>query len=250
MIDLTKRGRVAVLTMAHGKANAMDVEFCEAFVARLAECRAADVAAVIVTGQGKIFSAGVDLLRLVDEGASYVRRFLPALNGFFEALFAFEKPVVAAVIGHAIAGGCILACAADRKLIAQTATIGVPEMLVGVPFPAAPLEILRFAVSPQHLQTLICGGQILQADLAVTHGLADVVVEPVALIRRATTLAEAMAAIPAAAFAATKRQIRDPALQRIREASPRHDPAVIEAWAHPDTLRSIDEYVKRTFKKP
>src|SRR5713226_1552397 len=164
MMQLTKRGRVATLTMAHGKANAMDLEFCADFAARLEECRAADISALVITGQARIFSAGVDLLRVVDGGADYVRAFLPALGRVFDALFSFEKPVVAAINGHAIAGGCILACAADRKIIAHTATIGVPELLVGVPFPAVPIEILRFAVTPHYLQSMIAAGSVLHAD--------------------------------------------------------------------------------------
>jgi enoyl-CoA hydratase len=250
MMQLTKRGRVATLTMAHGKANAMDLEFCVDFMARLEECRAPDISALVITGQGRIFSAGVDLLRVVDGGADYVRAFLPALGGVFDALFSFEKPVVAAINGHAIAGGCILACAADRRFIAHTATIGVPELLVGVPFPAVALEILRFAASPPHLQPLIYGGAALAAEAAVAQGLADAAVEPVALPRRAQSTGEALATIPAKAFTTMKRQLREPTLQRIRDAAPRVDPAVVDAWANPETLRSIREYVERTFKKP
>jgi enoyl-CoA hydratase len=248
-MELKKQGRVAVLMMTHGKANAMDVEFCAELTARLDECRGSDVGALVITGQGKIFSAGVDLLRLMSGGADYVRRFLPALGAVLEAVFGFEKPVIAAINGHAIAGGCILACAADRKIIAHTATIGVPELLVGVPFPAVPLEILRFAVTPHYLQSMITAGTVLNADDAVARGLADVVVEPVAVMRRAMINAEAMAAIPAAAFAMTKRQLREPALQRIRESSARHDPGVIDVWAADGTLRAIAGYVERTFKK-
>src|SRR5207253_4831329 len=103
------------LTMAHGKANAMSTEFCRALTARLAEANSSPARAVIITGQGRMFSAGVDLLRLSEGGAPYVREFLPALNAMFEAVFTCPKPVVAAVNGHAIAGGCVLACAADHR---------------------------------------------------------------------------------------------------------------------------------------
>jgi len=82
------------------------------------------------------------------------------------------------------------------------------------------------------------------------HGLDDVVVEPVAVARRSTMIAETMAAIRADAFAMTKRQLREPSLERIHDAAPRHDPGIIDAWAHPNTLRAIREYVERTFKKP
>ncbi|WP_163451993.1 enoyl-CoA hydratase/isomerase family protein, partial [Escherichia coli] len=86
---------------------------------------------------GKIFSAGVDLLQISDGGLSYVQKFLPALHRMFDTEFDFPKPVVAAVNGHAIAGGCVLASCADKRIAARdVGRIGVTEVLVGVPFPA------------------------------------------------------------------------------------------------------------------
>src|SRR5262249_58457001 len=103
-------------------------------------------------GTGRIFSAGVDLLRLSEGGASYVRKFLPALCAMFAAVFSHAAPVVAAINGHAIAGGCVLACAADRRLVAREGgRIGVAGLLVGGPFPPGPLEIMRGAPAQQFL---------------------------------------------------------------------------------------------------
>src|SRR5262249_43491029 len=152
---LERRGSVALLTLAHGKANALDLELCEAIRVRVEECQASWCRAIVITARGSIFSAGVDLLRVVREGAPYVRRFLPALSRALETTFVGPRPVVAAVNGHAIAGGCILARAADRRLMARGAgRIGVPELLVGVPFPPVPLEIMRFAVPPPQFAQL------------------------------------------------------------------------------------------------
>ena len=70
MIDLTHRGTVTLLRMAHGKANALDLEFCEALTAQLDACeRSPHTRALVITGSGAMFSAGVDLLRVVDGGA-------------------------------------------------------------------------------------------------------------------------------------------------------------------------------------
>jgi enoyl-CoA hydratase len=150
---------IAILTLAHGKANALDIEFCDALARHFAELRKADVKAVVLTGQGKIFSAGVDLKRLSEGGADYVRQFLPALHGLYEAVFFHPKPVVAAVNGHAIAGGCVLACCADRRIMAREAgRIGVTEILVGVPFPALAFEIVRFAAPPRYLPEFTLSG--------------------------------------------------------------------------------------------
>ena len=141
MIAVEDHGDIAVVTLAHGKANTLDIEFCEAIAARFDDLRTAPAKAVVLTGQGRMFSAGVDLLRLSEGGAAYVRRFLPALHRLYSAVFFFPKPVVAAVNGHAIAGGCVLECCADRRIAARDGgRIGVTELLVGVPFPplAAP----------------------------------------------------------------------------------------------------------------
>ena len=113
--------------------------------------RGGDAKAVVLTGQGKIFSAGVDLLRCSDGGADYVRQFLPALHQLYDAVFFHPKPVVAAINGHAMAGGCVLACCADRRIMARDGgRIGVTELLVGVPFPALAFEIMRCATPPHY----------------------------------------------------------------------------------------------------
>jgi enoyl-CoA hydratase len=248
VINSTRRGRVALLRMTHGKANALDLELCEALTAQLNDCAGSDAGALILTGEGRMFSAGVDLVRILSGGAAYVRAFLPSLNRMLAALFSAPKPVVAAVNGHAIAGGCIIACAADYRMMAREAgRIGIPELLVGVPFPVAPLEIMRFA-APQHVQALAYRGLTLSADLALQHGLVDAVVDADRLLDEAVAVAESLAAIPAAAFALTKRQLREPVLQRIA-AGAVMDAAAEDSWASAETLDAIRGYVARTLNR-
>src|SRR5439155_15975164 len=142
--------------------------------------------------------------RVVDEGAPYIRGFLPAMNASFETLFSLLKPVVAAVNGHAIAGGCILAAAADRRLMARDAgRIGIPELLVGVPFPVVPLEIMRFATHTSQLQSLAYRGLTLAAGEALQHGLVDSITDADRLLDEAIAIAESVAALSAEAFALT-----------------------------------------------
>ena len=250
MISKTDRGDVAVLTLEHGKANVFDLEFCGALAHALDDCSRSASKAVVITARGSIFSGGVDLLRLVDGGQSYAEAFLPALGRAFDAAFAFPKPLVAAVNGHAIAGGCILACAADRRLMARgTGRIGVPELLVGVPFPTVALEIMRLAVAPQHLARLVYSGETLVADAAAECGLVDAAVDPEHLLDEALAIAKAMAALPPVAFAITKSQLREPALARIRDGRERVDPAIHQYWTARGTLDTIRGYVQRTLKK-
>lgn len=250
MIDLDRRGSIAVLTLAHGRGNVLDLEMCEALAARIEECRAAWCQAVVVTARGSIFSAGVDLLRIVNEGAPYVRRYLPALSSMLEAMFVYPKPLVAAVNGHAIAGGCMIACTADRRLMARgSGRIGVPELVVGVAFPPLPLEIIRFAVAQPHLAQVIFSGVTADADRAVEYGLVDRAVDAESLASEAIAAAQALAAFPAEAFALTKRQLRAPAIERFRPGQREFDAAVIDSWCAAETLDVIRGYIERTFKK-
>ena len=80
VIDLAYKGHVAILKMHHGKANAMDAALCEGIIKRLEQLRTSPAQAVVFTGQGKIFSAGVDLVRALDGGPDYFRHFLPPLR--------------------------------------------------------------------------------------------------------------------------------------------------------------------------
>jgi enoyl-CoA hydratase/carnithine racemase len=249
MFDLTHRGQVAVLQMTYGKANAMDLEFCRALTAQVHAWMQSPAGALVITGQGKMFSAGVDLPRLVAGGAPYVQDFLPAMNHAFETLFACSKPLVAAVNGHAIAGGCVLACCADYRIMArEPGRIGIPELLVGVPFPVVPLEIVRFATPPQHLQALIYRGLTLPADEALRCGLVDAVVDPDRLLDEAVAVAERLARVPFEAFHLTKRLLREPAIRQMRGGGV-VDALVQDAWAGDVVQSAVRDYVARTLKR-
>ena len=250
MIDIKTDTGIAVLTLSHGKANALDIEFCEALAARFSELRRSAAKAVVVTGQGRIFSAGVDLKRLSEGGADYVRKFLPVLHKLYDAVFYHPKPVVAAINGHAIAGGCVLACCADRRIMArESGRVGVTELLVGVPFPALAFEIVRFAVPSRHLAEFTLSGATYTSDVALQRGWIDEVAEPADLIADAVAVAQELALLSPAAFAQTKAQIRQPVVERLQRSGEATDKAVTDIWAAPDTLRYIRDYVARTLKK-
>ena len=250
MIDSKIVDDVAVLTMTHGKANALDIEFCDALAARFDDLRKADAKAVVLTGRGKIFSAGVDLKRLSAGGAEYTRRFLPTLHRLYEAVFFHPKPVVAAVNGHAIAGGCVLACCADRRLMARDAgRIGVTEILVGVPFPAMAFEVVRFAVPPRYLPEFTLSGATYATDEALRRGWVDEVAEPGELLEDAIAVARELSLLSPAAFAQTKLQIRQPVTERLTKSGQATDKVVTDIWAAPATLDYIRDYVARTLTK-
>lgn len=238
MIERERVDRILTLRLAHGKASAMDVELCEALIRELDAAEKSDAKAVILTGTGSIFSAGVDLFRMTNEGAPYVERFFPALRDSLHALFTFPKPIVAAVNGHAIAGGCLLAAACDYRLM-SAGKIGVPELLVGVPFPAVAIEILKFA-SGRDAQSLVYSGRTISPDEAKLVGLIDEVVAPDFLHTRADLIARELAAIDGRNFAITKKQLRGAAVS---------DSEVVKMWSAPEVHDHIREYLSKTVGK-
>ena len=249
MIIREDSGTIAVLRLAHGKVSALDVDLCQALVRELGEIAASDARALVVTGTGSAFSAGVDLFRVLDGGAAYLRQFLPAMEAFFKTLLTFSKPAIAAINGHAIAGGCIIAAACDYRVMAEgSGRIGVPELAVGVPFPALPFEIVRARVLPTPFRDLVFTGRTVLPSEAIAVGLIDETAPADVLMTRAAHAAEKLAEITPVTFALTKRAFTEPLLERVRAAATL-DRDVFEAWESSVVQSRIRAYLERTVGK-
>ena len=249
MIERRNADGIRTLTLAHGKVSAIDIELGEALVAEFKAAMDPSVKAVIVTGSGSSFSAGVDLFRLIKDGPEYGRRFVPVLDQFLRSTLTFPKPVVAAINGHAIAGGCILAAACDHRIMTEgPGRIGIPELAVGVPFPALPLQIMVARVADGHLRDLVFTGRTVQIDEARTMGLIDEKCPAGMLLDRATEVAQKLVAIPPGAFALTKEAFYSPILDRSRQLSDLNA-RVSEAWLQPHTYDTIRAYLEKTVGK-
>jgi len=238
MLDVEDRSGVTVLRLRHGKVNALDLELLRAITTAMHD--ADPRAAVAITGAGSAFSAGVDLQRIVDGGRSYVQEFLPALSAAFLAVFDHPGPVVAAVNGHAIAGGCVLAAACDLRVMSQ-GTIGFAELSVGVPFPPAAIEILRYAAGPAAARMALTAA-LLDPSQARSAGLVHDIEDADTLLDSVLARAQKMAQAPADVFSFTKRQLQQPA--RDRMAARRGDEeAVVAMWSSERTRDAIAGYL-------
>lgn len=250
MIEREDTKDVVVVRMAYGKANALDYELCNSLVQTFDQLETDDDRPVIITGSGRIFSAGVDLFRVVNEGEEYLNTFFPVLLDAFARLFDFPRPLVAAINGHAIAGGCVIACACDYRLAAENAgRIGVPELLVGVPFPTYAMEILRFSIGNAHLQQAVYTGGTFNTEEAMRLGFIDEVADEAELLDLALQHARRFASIPARSYALSKRQLHQPVNSRVAARAPEDDESVRAAWMDPQTLDGIRKYLERTFGK-
>ena len=216
MLTTDTHGGVTLVRLSHGKVNAFDVELLREWIAWLEELERGESSAVVLTGSGSVFSAGVDLRRLTAGGPAYIQEFLPLLSDAFFKTFIFPKPLIAAVNGHAVARGCILACACDYRVMALgTGRIGTPELSVGVPFPSVAMEILRLTVPAHRLQALIYGGLTCGPDEALVNGLVDELAPAESLVDRALQVATRLGSLPPASFVLTKRLVRQPSRERV-----------------------------------
>lgn len=240
-----RTGRTAILTLASDKVNALDHETLGEITTFVEWCGGdAEVGAIVVTGEGSVFSAGVNVNEVVGNDKSHTETLLAALDGALLALFGCPKPTVAAINGSAIAGGALLACACDQRLIAHDARIGVTELKVGVAFPIVALELLRHACG-RRTEELVFGAQLVEAEEACRRGLAHRSVPAEELQAAALAAAEQLSALDPPAYALAKEASRRPALAAMEDSAGRAlDGRVRRQWQDDGTRASLERLLK------
>ncbi|MFP8888072.1 MULTISPECIES: enoyl-CoA hydratase/isomerase family protein [Streptomyces] len=163
-----------------------------------------DVRAVVIYGGEKVFAAGADIkeMREMDHAAMVARS--RGLQDSFTAVARIPKPVVAAVTGYALGGGCELALCADIRIAADNAKLGQPEILLGLIPGAGGTQRLSRLVGPSRAKDLIFTGRQVKADEALAIGLVDKVVPAAEVYEQAHAWAARLAAGPAIALRAAK----------------------------------------------
>ena len=247
MLNINRKDNITTIALTHGKVNVMDLELCQAVTEAFKQ--EGNAAGIILTGEGPAFSAGVDLFRMVKGGSSYGEEFITALVDMFMSVFNFQGPVVAAINGHAIAGGCVIAACCDHRIMhSGKGRIGIPELHVGVPFPVEGLEILRFILPNRFLSEVVYTGGTWLAEDALQRGIVDAVCEAEELMPTAEAAVHHMASVNRAVFSATKQQLHHPVLQAIDGMQHLND-QVTAYWKEPSTHQMLGEYLERTMKK-
>ncbi len=173
-VRVEMEGPVAVLTLDRPPMNALDAGFAKAFGDAFAELEGSeDVRAVVLTGAGPAFSAGIDLQELPDLEPSEQDVLLGVLNRMFAGVYASRLPVVGAIGGHAIAAGLVLALCCDHTVVGAGGKHGLPEVSVGVRFPAVAGEAVGAELTAKTLRRLVLDGTLLASDEAVALGVYD-----------------------------------------------------------------------------
>lgn len=237
MADIETADGVTTVRFDNPPVNALDLDLLDVIIGAMRSIEGP----VVLTGAGRSFSAGVDLRALADGGTDYAARFVAALSEAFLAIYDHPAPVVAAINGHAIAGGCVLAMCADVRLMSG-GTIGLTELAVGVPFPVAALEICRDAMGISVGRAALQATTI-EADTALARGWIDAVVPGDAVVGRAVATARQLGQYSPAAYAVTKQQLHRPVRAAI-DAGATAEADVRASWISQETRGRINAFLE------
>ncbi|MBR3297996.1 MAG: enoyl-CoA hydratase/isomerase family protein [Clostridia bacterium] len=210
MINFEKQGYIGILTIDRAHAlNAINSETLEELYERASEiAQDAELRCLIVTGAGKAFVAGADISEMKDLSHEEAVEFARRGNRAFCALENLEIPIIAAVNGYALGGGCELALCADIRLASEKAKFGQPEVGLGITPGFGGTQRLMRTIDRASAMELILTGKVIDANEAQRIGLVSRVVAPESLMDEAMTLAKAIAANAPIAVRNSKKAMR------------------------------------------
>ena len=239
---------IAVLTIDRPPANAIDLETASALADVLATLEKKDeIGALIVTGAGKCFSAGLDLKAVPTYNSDQQEAMVMAVNQMFGGLYGLPFPTIAAVNGHAIAGGVILALACDYRIAADgDYKIGLAEARVGVVFPVAAMTIVKSELMPATAKTMVLTARNYNSAEARALGVVDEVLSSDQLLQRTFEVAREMAALPRSSYQRIKNSLRSPALALIDDAISNRNEPMLGSWLSDETRIASAEALKKS----
>jgi enoyl-CoA hydratase/carnithine racemase len=250
MIETTDQGSIRTLTLARAPVNALNAELLEALGAAVARAPADGARGLVLTGAGKLFSAGLDVQMLAGLDAAGLRAFLKTFFATLATLAESRIPLVAAINGHSPAGGAVLALYCDHRVMARgDFRIGLNEVQVGLlPGPVI-YAVLKRAVGTRVANELLPQGTLLTPEEALAAGFVDELAEGGEVVARARAWLERVLALPPVAYAATRAMVRAELVAIMAEARGPHVDTMIEAWLGPETRASLAGLVAKLAKK-
>jgi len=246
MVQIEFAGRAAVVRMDDGKANAINPELLDSLDRALDRCAAGGAHPIVLTGAREIFSAGLDLPRLAAFDRESMKRLMLKFHDVFARIFLWPRPVVSAINGHAVAGGCVLAMQADVRLMADgRGRIGINELALDVGLPAIVIETFRLRLGPAGLWRTAFGADLYDPATAVANGLVRAVVPAGELEAKALETAISLDHDGAPAYAQAKASMNRPAAEALADARDSDCDAWLDVWFSENARRRIHEAVDR-----
>jgi enoyl-CoA hydratase len=220
-------GGVVLLRLSRPPVNALWIDILGELEAGLTREAEGGTRAIVLTGAGTCFSAGIDTKSAAGAGAEERVAGVAAINGSVSALFGLPLPVVAAINGHALGGGLVIPLACDVVTASRApCKLGLTEVAAGVPFPAAALETVRERLSPPVFNNLCLTGRTFGPEKALELGVVDELCDAANLVERASEIAAQLAGFPV--YARVKQQVRAPRFAEMAKLIER-DP-MLERW--------------------
>lgn len=205
------------------------------------------VRAIVLTAQHKtMFSPGLDVITLYHLSYAETRTFVRDFCKLYVRLFSFPRPLIVAVNGHAIAGGLLLAAAADFRIIKSgDVRMGLTEIDLGLPLPAGCIEMLRYALSHQAIEQLIYSGKLFTPSEALAINLVDQIVEEELLLRTAFERARALAQKSQKTFQKMKDYLREDYVDRIEQKDEEHLDALLDYWTSEEARSRLSPLIEK-----
>jgi enoyl-CoA hydratase len=247
---LDRKGRVAVLTINRpDKLNALNLGTRTDIGAALDELRAdAEIRVVVVTGAGeKAFIAGADIAEFAGRTAHEQRAVMQQMKVFTQ-VEEFPKPIIAAINGFCLGGGCELALACDLRIASSKAKLGQPEINLGIIPGGGGTQRLTRLVGEGKSMELILTGKIIPAEEALAIGLVNSVVEPEALMETVMAVAEGIAEKSPVALQAAKEAVKTAARANLREGLDREIDLFALCFASEDKEEGVTAFLEK--RKP
>jgi enoyl-CoA hydratase len=208
VVTLEVADGIGTITLNRPKMNAISQALQDDLLACATEAaHRDDVRAVVLWGGPKVFAAGADIKEMADLDAAQMSHWAARLGEALDAVAAIPKPVVAAITGFALGGGCELALCADYRICADDAKVGQPEMLLGVIPGAGGTQRLARLIGPSKTKDLVYTGRFVEATEALALGMVDRLVPAAEVYDAALAWARPFTTGPAKALAAAKRAI-------------------------------------------
>ena len=207
-VRLETHAAVGVIRLDRPPVNAVDSQLhTELLLVATEAADRPDIRAVVVYGGERTFAAGADIREMADLGPAAISAFGATLGTAIDAVAQLPKPVIAAVTGYALGAGCELALAADFRIVADDARLGLPEITLGVIPGAGGTQRLPRLVGVAKAKELIFTGRPVTGQEAVRIGLATRAVPAAEVFAQAMEFAQRLAAGPTLALGAAKRAI-------------------------------------------
>ena len=238
--------KVAIVKLSRGVTNALDLELVNQLGALLEQIEHDSSVSALVLGSGnvKFFSIGFDIPHLFELPRQAFETFYAAFNRVCQSLYTLPKPTVAAITGHAIAGGCILALCCDYRFIAEGKKLmGLNEIKLGVPVPYLADCMLRNIVGTRYARDMLDSGEFYAPADSLRMGLVDQVLPAGDVMARAVEKAGLLGALPPEAFALIKRNRVEQVEQRVLARREEKERLFVDGWYSGEARRRLKQAI-------